>query len=176
MNELTLQNINLQPGNYVLEIGFGGGYLLEKILTTKIPEFIAAIDPSIDVIKIGKKRFSQQITRGYLEIKQGNAENLPYGDRVFDRICTVNTLYFWSDAKSVLNECNRVLKPGGKLVICYNSKEFLEETELTKYGFTAYEVTELELLMENLGFTNVITTSANSLSNGLFHCTSGIKF
>ncbi len=174
MNDLALEQLNLQPEDYVLEIGFGGGYLMDKIAATQIPSCIVGIDPSIDSLQVGKKKFNKQIAKGYIEIKQGSAESLPYGDRFFDKVCTVNTIYFWSDAKSVLHECYRVLKQGGKLVICYNSKAFLEQTELTKYGFTAYEVEDVELLMQDSGFTEIATTSAHSAENGLFYCTSGI--
>ena len=183
MNDLALEKLNLQPEDYVLEIGFGGGYLMDKIAATQIPSCIVGIDPSIDSLQVGKKKFNQQIAQGYIELKQASAESLPCGDhevprlrrdRYFNKVCTVNTIYFWSDAKSVLQECYRVLKQGGKLVICYNSKAFLEQTELIKYGFTAYEVEDVELLMQDSGFTEIATTSAHSAGNGLFHCTSGM--
>ncbi len=173
MNDLTMEQITLQPGDYVLEIGFGGGYLINKIAATQIPSFIAGIDPSIDVLQIGNKKFNRQIKQGYIELQQASGESLPYSDRFFNKICTVNTIYFWSDPKSVLEECDRVLKPNGKLVICYNSPAFLEQSKLIQYGFNAYEVEELESMMKNSGFTDISTTSANSNSNGLFHCTSG---
>ena len=174
MNDLALEQLNLQPEDYVLEIGFGGGYLMDKIAATQIPSCIVGIDPSIDSLQVGKKKFNEQITQGYIEVKQASAESLPCCHRYFNKVCTVNTIYFWSDAKSVLQECYRVLKQGGKLVICYNSKAFLEQTELTKYGFTAYEVEDVELLMQDSGFTEIATTSAHSAGNGLFHCTSGM--
>ena len=174
MNDLTMEQMNLQPREYVLEIGVGGGYLMDKIAATQIPDFIAGIDPSTDVLQIGKKKFSRQIKQGYIELQQASGESLPYSDRFFNKICTVNTIYFWSDPKLVLDECDRVLKPNGKLVICYNSSAFLEESKLTQHGFNAYEVEELESMMETSGFTNISTISANSKNNGLFHCTSGI--
>ena len=175
MNDVTFAQLNLQPQDSVLEIGFGGGYLLEKIAASQIPSFIAGIDPQADVLQIGEKKFKKQIERKYIELKQASSENLPYEDKTFNKICTVNTIYFWSDPKSVLAECYRVLKSQGKLVICYNSSAFLEKTKLTQHGFKTYEPNELESLMQNSGFTNVSTaTSDGGTSNGLFYCTTGL--
>jgi hypothetical protein len=45
--------------------------------------------------------------------------------------------------------------------------------KLTQHGFTAYESEKLEQMMQNSGFIDISTTSANGKENGLFHCTSG---
>ena len=173
MNDLTIEQLHLQQGDYLLEIGFGGGYLLDKVAASQIPYCIAGIDPSVDVVQIAKQKFKRQIEQGYIELKQASAESLPYGDRFFNKICTVNTIYFWSNPRSVLDECHRVLKPHGQLVICYNSPAFLAQTKLTQHGFIAYEVKELESLMQNSGFTDIFSISSQSIENGLFYCTSG---
>ena len=174
MNDVTFTQLNMQPGDFILEIGFGGGYLLDKIVTSQVPSLIAGIDPKIDVIKMANKKFKPQIAEKYIHIKQASAESLPYNDRYFNKICTVNTIYFWSDPKLVLHECNRVLKLNGKLVICYNSPAFLEKSKLTQYGFKTYEPQNLELLMQSSGFTDISTISADGgTSNELFYCTSG---
>lgn len=174
MNDVTFEQLNLQSEDSVLEIGFGGGYLLNKIAVSQIPNFIAGIDPQIDVLQMGNNKFKRPIERGYVELKQASGESLPYGEGTFNKICTVNTIYFWSEPQSVLNECSRVLQPKGKLVICYNSTAFLEQNKLTQHGFKTYEPEELESLMQNSGFTSILTISTNSgVSNGLFYCTSG---
>lgn len=38
----------------------------------------------------------------------------PFGDEGFDRLFTVNTIYFWEDPAHTLSEVHRVLKPGGR--------------------------------------------------------------
>lgn len=44
MNDFTFQQLDLQSSDAVLEIGFGGGYLLEKIIASQIPNSVAGID------------------------------------------------------------------------------------------------------------------------------------
>ena len=176
MNDFALEQIALQPGERVLEIGFGGGYLIDRMATSKIPSFIAGVDPAIDVIQMGSKKFRSHIEQGYIELKQARGESVPYSGNSFNKICTVNTIYFWSNPQLVLAECDRLLKPQGKLVICYNSPAFLAQTKLIQYGFTAYEPQELESLMANAGLINISTISADGgTSNGIFYCTSGLN-
>ena len=175
MNDFTFQQLDLQSEDTVLEIGFGGGYLLEKIINSNIPNHIAGIDPQLDVIKMGQKKFQQAINQGDLELKRASGESLPYEDNTFTKICTVNTVYFWSVPQTVLKEFHRVLQPRGKLIICYNSPEFLEQAKLTQHGFTAYQPEELESLLINHGFVNVSTVMADGgVGNGVFYCTSGL--
>ena len=182
MNDFTFQQLDLQSGDAVLEIGFGGGYLLEKMIDSQIPSRIVGIDPQLDVIKMGNKKFEKAmsstsfaIAQRDLELQQASGESLPYGENTFTKICTVNTVYFWSNPQKVLAECDRILQPQGKLIICYNSPEFLEQTKLTQYGFTAYQPAELESLMVNAGLVDVSTVKADGgTSNGIFYCTSGL--
>ncbi len=174
MNDFTFQQLDLQGEDAVLEIGFGGGYLLEKIINSQIPSRIVGIDPQVDVINMGKKKFQQAIAQEDLELQQASGESLPYDNDTFNKICTVNTIYFWSNPQQVLVECHRVLQSPGKLIVCYNSAEFLEQAKLTQHGFTAYQPEELESLMANSGFVDVSTVTADGgTGNGIFNCTSG---
>ncbi|MEO1671986.1 MAG: methyltransferase domain-containing protein [Cyanobacteria bacterium J06631_2] len=174
MNDFTFQQLDLLSGDAVLEIGFGGGYLLEKIIQSQLPSRVVGIDPQVDVINMGYQKFSRAIARD-LELQQATGENLPYEDNSFTKICTVNTVYFWSDPQMVLKECKRVLQPQGKLIICYNSAEFLEQAKLTQHGFTAYQPEELKFLMASADFVDMFTVTADGgTGNGIFYCTSGL--
>jgi ubiquinone/menaquinone biosynthesis C-methylase UbiE len=46
---------------------------------------------------------------------------LPYADRSFDKVLSVDTLYFWPDLLRPLAEMRRVLACGGRLVVAYRS-------------------------------------------------------
>ncbi|NET51021.1 MAG: class I SAM-dependent methyltransferase, partial [Merismopedia sp. SIO2A8] len=155
-------------------VGFGGGDLVARLLDTKMELQIAGIDPSPTSIAMVKKRFRQPIILGQITLHQSSADAIPFTDNMFDAIATVNTLYFWPDAGDVLRECHRVLKPGGKVAIAYNSKEFLDDNYLTQRGFQAYEAQELETSLTNAGFTQVHTVSEHSPQNGPYFCTYGV--
>ena len=49
----------------------------------------------------------------------------PFGDEEFDRLFTVNTIYFWEDPAHTLSEVHRVLKPGGRAPTTRASNRYL---------------------------------------------------
>ena len=104
---------------------------------------------------------------------KADANHLPFPESQFDRICTVNTLYFWPDAQAVFQECYRVLMPGGTLVVCYNTTTVLAEQGLIQQGFKGYEVEAVENLLRQTKFHSIQTISGKDSSNGQYYCTCG---
>lgn len=174
MNQLTLTQLDVQGGQHVLEIGFGGGDLIARLLRAEQSLQITGIDPSPASMAVVQNRFRQEINAGQLTVYQATAEAMPFANNTFDAVATVNTLYFWSDISTVLQNCRRVLKTSGKLAIAYNSKSFLEENQATEQGFRAYDEAEVEGQMQKVGFTQIQTLSDHSASNGQFLCSCGV--
>ncbi len=175
MNDLTLRQLALTENLHVLEIGFGGGDLIHRCLAAEKSLILTGIDPAIAAIDFANKRFKGALQSGQLQLAQAPGEKIPFPDASFDRIMTVNTLYFWSEPTQVLASCQRVLRPLGKLVITYKNKQFLEKTEATNYGFQAYDPHEVELMLEKAGFADIQTVAAESPFDGQFFCTTGVK-
>lgn len=173
MNDLTLSELQLQLGDRILEVGFGGGDLIDKLVKTGKPARITGVERSPDALNVCQNRFQQLIHQGTVELHLADAAALPFSDHAFNQICAVNTLYFWPDAPQVLTECRRVLVPSGRLLMGYTSKTYLEQQKLAQYGFVAYEVAEVEMMMSEAGFTQIKTVSGNS-DRQEFFCTSGI--
>jgi ubiquinone/menaquinone biosynthesis C-methylase UbiE len=175
LNHLVLETLELQPDDSVLEIGFGGGDLIQKLVATGKPSQVVGVERSPAALSVCQRRFHRLITQGTVELHLASAESLPFADHHFDQVCTVNTLYFWSDAPRILAECYRVLKPGGRLVVGYASKAYLDEQGLTQQGFTAYEAAEVEALLQTAGFTASNTVSSQSDRDQAIFCTWGEK-
>jgi SAM-dependent methyltransferase len=72
--------------------------------------------------------------------------------KTFDKIFTINTLYFWESPDAYLNELHRILKPGGKLLITYAEEESMDKLPFTSYGFTKYSPDKFEKLIKNSKF------------------------
>lgn len=174
MNDLVLQELQLQFDDLILEIGFGGGDLIHKTVKTGLPCQIVGVERSPDALKVCQQRFRSWVDQGKVNLHLADAVDLPFPDRSFNQVCTVNTIYFWSDPPQVLTECHRVLVSGGKLVLGYTSKADLEEKKLSQHGFTAYEVAEVEMLLRSAGFGSIRTVSGQSDRHSEFFCTSGV--
>jgi len=99
INDLVLQSMQLQSGDRVLEIGFGGGYLIQRIVDTGMPTLVAGVERSPEAVAIARQRFRSQLSQGSIELNLADATALPFPEEHFNQLCTVNTLYFWSDAQ-----------------------------------------------------------------------------
>lgn len=175
MNQLALEQLQVQKGQQILEIGFGGGDLIARLLQTGLSLQIAGIDLSSVAIATVQQRFKTAIFHNHLTVHQASAVAIPFSDDTFDAVVTVNTVYFWADIETVLKQCYRVLKPGARVAIAYNSKAFLEKNQMTQHGCQTYAVEDVEAYLSIAGFTDIQTVSDHSTSNGQFFCTSGVK-
>jgi arsenite methyltransferase len=170
MNALTLDGLALTADDRLLEVGFGSGYLLAKVLDEGSCAFAAGVDLSADMVKLGRRRFRVFIESGRAVILEADVEHLPFEDGEFTKMCSVNTLYFWSRPASALAECRRVLKPGGTLALCFNSKADLAAWLGDTRGFTLYEVSEVEALLAGAGFGRIAVAQRRDPEQGLFYC------
>jgi len=173
MNQLMLERLAIKPEDRLLEVGFGGGDLLERILSTRQSEFVAGVDLSTDMVRLARRRLQSYIETGKAEVRCGDIEALPYRDGEFTKLCSVNTLYFWRNPALALLECRRVLRPGGQILLCFNSRDDLESWPIHKHGSRLYEVAEVENLLRVAGFRNIEMASARDAKQGLFYCVSG---
>jgi SAM-dependent methyltransferase len=151
-NALVLSQMAVQRTDRVLEIGFGGAALLEKIAQKASEGFVAGIELSDEMVANSRERFHDLIKIGRLEIKQGTVESLPFPNAHFHKACTVNTIYFWSDLTLCFAELFRVMRPGGELVIGYTAGKDVRIAGLDKCGFIPYSTDELRVALIARGF------------------------
>jgi ubiquinone/menaquinone biosynthesis C-methylase UbiE len=171
---LTLKFLDLKPDDHVIEVGFGGGYLISQIAAVVAQGHVAGVDFSPEMVQLCAKRFAPLIKDGRIELHCAAAEKLPFGSEQFTKACTVNTIYFWADPISPLKELRRVLRDGGRLVVCFNPPETLQKVPYTKYGFSYYEPAEVERFLIQAGFRDIQAASASSRL-GVFICAIGTK-
>ena len=85
MNRLTFARLEVQPGDSVLEVGFGGGGLLAMILAATEGE-VTGVDLSAAMAARARRRFAK-VRRLRLEV--GSVDALPLADASVDLLlCT----------------------------------------------------------------------------------------
>lgn len=126
MREIGLQMLAAQPGERVLEIGFGTGHCLVALGNAVGPEGrVFGIDLSDRMLEESQKLCQNAGLSDRTELTQGDAAHLPYDDASLDGVFTSFTLELFDtpEIPVVLAEIRRVLKPGGRLVVVSVSKE-----------------------------------------------------
>ncbi len=170
MNTLTLESLDLAGNDRLLEVGFGGGYLLQQVLVRGRCQQVAGLDVSPDMVAHVGRRLRRYVVAGKARVALGDIESMPFADDEFSALCSVNTLYFWRDPARALAECRRVLQSAGRLVLCFNSKHDMEQWPGHVHGFSLYELAEVERLIAAAGFGDITTRTAHDPVQGEFYC------
>jgi ubiquinone/menaquinone biosynthesis C-methylase UbiE len=156
--ESTLSRIGLDPHHHLLEIGFGGGAALSLVSKRLVAGVVTGVDFSPEMVRAAERRFRHEIANGRLRVQLGDIAALPFASATFDRVFTINTIYFWPDTVRGFGEIRRVLKPGGLAVVALRSRENMERVSFTQHGFRLFSPPEVPQLMQQAGFTNVKLT------------------
>ena len=101
------------------------------------------------------KSFADLIAAGRLSIHPGTFRRLPFQTHRFDTVFTVNTIYFWQDPAAVLSEIERVLKPGGTLLIGFRTPDTAQQARWKSYGFVYRSQDDVRALCADSGFAEI---------------------
>jgi SAM-dependent methyltransferase len=107
----------LGPGERVLDIGSGPGFLLHEMAAEVGPQGRAAgVDPSDSMLAIAGAR-DPAAAAAPVDLHPGDALALPFPDGSFDAATSTQVMEYVADIPAALAEARRVLRPGGRLLI-----------------------------------------------------------
>ncbi len=147
--ELEVKCLKELAGEFgsALEVGVGTGRFAEALGV----EF--GLDPSYEMLKLARDRG--------IKCVQGAGENLPFRNEVFDLVLIVVSICFVDNPAEVLEECRRVLKRGGTLLLGlivresrwadFYIKKAREGHPIYRHA-TFYSLRDIEVLLESKGF------------------------
>lgn len=98
----------------VLEIGMGSGLNLPFYRAGQVSA-LAAVEPSAELRRM-TERAAARYPELLLALAENGAEAMPYPDDSFDTVVCTFTLCSVQDPAAVLQEVQRVLRPGGDLL------------------------------------------------------------
>lgn len=150
--------LDLKAGEYVLEIGPGSATHAAFLMEQAAELDYTGIDISATMVEEANRLNAGLVESGKVVFRQSDAGIIDFPDQSFDKIFTVNTLYFWTDPKAYAKEIYRVLKPGGHFCLAFCTKDFMEQLPFTKWVFRLYDVETAIRLLESAGFDVSQTT------------------
>jgi arsenite methyltransferase len=153
MNAFAVSQLQLAPTDRVLEIGFGGGVTLPSLLEGA--RFVGGVDRSPDVVARIKARFARAVAAGRADFREGQVESLPFEAGSFDKVCTVNTVYFWTSLEAGFAEIHRVLSPDGRVAVGFLPKERMDRIGFPSDIFTPRAPDAVVAALAKSGFSNV---------------------
>ncbi|AWL78615.1 class I SAM-dependent methyltransferase [Capnocytophaga canimorsus] len=155
MIQHALQYLDIEDGNTVLEIGYGNGKHI-SLLFEKTPSiFYQGLEISPLMHEQATIENQKQILNQSVNLQLYNGKHIPFSEAFFDRIFTVNTIYFWEFPELFLKELYRVLKLGGRLTISFIEESFMEKMPFTNFGFTYYNKNKINRLLKEIPFEMV---------------------
>jgi len=95
-----------KKGRLVLDVGAGAGNMMHHL----------AHYGDVIGLEYNPKPIPVAHERGF-DVRQGDAAAMPFDDAMFDIVALLDTVEHIPDEKAVLNECFRVTKPGGWMIV-----------------------------------------------------------
>lgn len=121
-----LQKLSAQPGETILEIGFGTGHCLVSLAQAVGPSGrVIGLDISDGMLALARERLQSQGLADRVDLHLGDAANLAFlAAETLDGVFMSFTLELFDNPEipRVLSECRRALKPGGRLAVVSMTK------------------------------------------------------
>ena len=129
---LRLVDFEAHAGERVLDVGCGAGVDLARFVRSGARG--VGVDVAESAVRLARENFRQQgLTGTFLE---ADGEQLPFANDVFDLVYAHGVVQYTTDGRALVEECRRVLKPGGTAVFqVYNRISWLNAlSKLMKVG------------------------------------------
>jgi demethylmenaquinone methyltransferase / 2-methoxy-6-polyprenyl-1,4-benzoquinol methylase len=124
-----------RANNQLLDIATGtGDFALEALALN--PDNIIGVDISEGMLEVGREKIKKRGLEHIIQLKTGDSENLPFEDNKFDTIIVSFGVRNFENLQKGLSEMNRVLKPGGMvLVLEFSQPESFPFKQLYNFYF-----------------------------------------
>lgn len=155
-NTLMINNsidiLEINNSESVLELGFACCTHLDYLMSKADNISYYGLEISDTMLLEATNINKLQIETEKVNFGLYDGDNIPFGDSCFDKIFSVNTIYFWQDALSFLNELSRVMKPNGVLLITYIDRGFMQSLPFVGDKFCLYDDDSIKNLISLSGF------------------------
>ena len=121
-----LEKLFAQPGEKILEIGFGTGHCLVSLVkSVGATGRVVGLDISDGMLNIARERLQKEGLSDHVDLHLGDAAKLDFIEAgTLDGVFMSFTLELFDNPEipRVLQECHRILKPGGRVAVVSMTK------------------------------------------------------
>lgn len=106
-----------EPGQRVLDVGCGTGAPACDLAENLGLEVVGITTSEVGVAAANARAHDRGLAdRVSFEVRDGTDNRFP--DESFDRVWVLESSHLMADRKGLISECARVLRPGGRMVLC----------------------------------------------------------
>jgi ubiquinone/menaquinone biosynthesis C-methylase UbiE len=103
----------LKDHGEAVDLGCGAGQLAIEIVQKTPGLHMTGIDLSEKMLADARRSAQRVGLEDQVDFRLGNVEEIPFPDQSLDLMISTASLHHWIEPVKVLNEIDRVLKPGG---------------------------------------------------------------
>jgi len=150
LNNWTLSLLNIAENDHILEVGYGPGVCMKKILQDYPKVTIHGIDVSQTMKEQAENRLKEYIEDQRARIMLGDIEKKKLSSQQYNKVLSVNNYTIWDRPKKVLEKLYRSMKINGTIAITMQPRE--ENASTIKTRMFANQIYRD---LSNCGFTNI---------------------
>jgi SAM-dependent methyltransferase len=151
----ALGKLGINAGDHVIEIGFGNGREIPRVLSLSNDVTYFGLDISDTMMAEATEFNADAVRQGRVTLARGSSTAIPGEANTFDSALALNTIYFWPNPVADLQELRRVLRPDGRLVLGALAPWSAEGRPVFQHGFRFYEPSEIRDLLASARFTRI---------------------
>jgi ubiquinone/menaquinone biosynthesis C-methylase UbiE len=110
-----IYELNLRPNARILEVGCGAG--LTSIALAQSRYTVDALDPTGAMLQLTRNNAVEQGVQDRIRLLCGDVHALPFEPKTFDLVIAIGVIPWLHSERVALQEMQRVLKPGGYLLV-----------------------------------------------------------
>jgi demethylmenaquinone methyltransferase/2-methoxy-6-polyprenyl-1,4-benzoquinol methylase len=97
----------------VLDVATGTAAVAIELAQRAPARHVVGVDQSAEMLATGRERVARAGLASRIDLREGNAERLPFGDAEFDALTFTYLLRYVDDPAATMRELARVVRPGG---------------------------------------------------------------
>jgi SAM-dependent methyltransferase len=154
--ETLIKEMDIQPYEKLLEIGYGPGLGIQMILELCESCIIHGVDFSKLMYTKANKLNKSNNDKGKVQLLYGDFLNIPIAKNQYDKIFCLNVIYFWDKLNKPFEKTLSLLKTGGIFYIYMADANTLIEKKAPDSVFNKYSVEQVVETLKSVGYIGIV--------------------